>query len=643
MKKIILILIFIFILNNSTVYAWIIPGTISKGSVITWTWTCDSIIESYNSTCSESWDVVTDSYTNYSNATTKTYFSHNSEDSTYRVISDDNDNFCSVTYNWTNWSTTYWGMCWDTLLYTAIDWGCSYSSSKNYSFELAENWEKVDPNHTDGTSDTCTVEWRIWEKDDFWPKVNTNWPEYSVDTDDWTWCNINRYRKFWKDYIWFSGETPMTHEWCDSYSKSWLNSEWTKTVDLLKDLYVEVETDVSGLHSVKIELWKCSETFDVLTYEDTYTKIREDLNNYKKTIKFEYNNTGSIINWKDVPSLLELFNKDRLDECLTDWKNYLKVTTKDLSRLNSDWITHDWNERTYPKSDELPTYISPWAHWTINIDNAIPSFKAKWYNWTEIDPFANPSELYLSGTNSEIYWSSYDTEPDWFWKNEITSPDIKTSDIYNTVTWSLIEWCLDTVAYQEKECEWNGIKSRLPEWNWFSPRLVDPKSWIFDAKVCSWWWDFPKIKSCNWECPDNKTEWEMCLDTEKPTCCNDGQNSVMTCTDHNDKIKCNGWYYVEDVDEDNYIEPNCSSHTTICCSDKRVGSNDCTFRDTAIPSPEATTLLIDSPIIDIWWDSKCDSLWAQINTCSAYIDGVIIDRKEDIDCSGITKDTLTCN
>ena len=120
--------------------------------------------------------------------------------------------------------------------------------------------------------------------------------------------------------------------------------------DMLENLNILVKADASGINTVRIELGSCDATYDFSSVVDN-SKILEswtDAVGIKPsfegdlTIAYSGSNTyGTDSTGKPfaVPSLLSKFEVKRLDDCLAEGKNYLRITATDGARSNSDGVT----------------------------------------------------------------------------------------------------------------------------------------------------------------------------------------------------------------------------------------------------------------------------------------------------------------
>lgn len=116
-----------------------------------------------------------------------------------------------------------------------------------------------------------------------------------------------------------------------------------KNPDLLENLEVTID-DVSGISGVTIEIGaSCVATYALPTDISSIVVNPTNPSGIKssyKNITLKYNllstNGGAGSPGQGLPSLLSAFGKTRLDSCLTEGKNYMKVTVKDNARSDLD-------------------------------------------------------------------------------------------------------------------------------------------------------------------------------------------------------------------------------------------------------------------------------------------------------------------
>lgn len=183
---------------------------------------------------------------------------------------------------------------------------------------------------------TCTVEGRQATPDDGGPSVSVSNANVFTGNED-AWCNINKYID--ASY----GITTPELSGC-SYYKNLGNhtaNPADKHPDLLENLSINV-SDVSGISEVRVELGNCDATYSLPT------GIAQILPNASSGIDPAYTsftlayNTSVTIDGTVLPSLRQKLtgsSTGRIDSCLLEGKNYLRVTAKDQARSDANAVT----------------------------------------------------------------------------------------------------------------------------------------------------------------------------------------------------------------------------------------------------------------------------------------------------------------
>ncbi len=514
---------------------------------------------------------------------------------------------CSTSPCWTIWS-------WN-VYYNAKDWYCKKAiSHKTIINSYNQYWDRtysyndmefVDTNYSLDTNltATCEFEIRYAKVDDDWPIIESNWDNYIWDDD--TWCNINRYHldEYWNS--WWTGwwGEPLANEGCESYkSKASHEDSSINNPDLLEGLWVSLEDSLSWLSNFQFSLWTCTSDVVYLPWAWDLSKILnwnpDGVNTlsikseYTQKITFKYDEE-SVLNiwWEDfvVKSLKDLFWKERLDECLVDWKNYLYVWGHDNAMTDS--YTHANPSNTW-------YFNKDWIEGTINIDNAAAKFKVEWNTPYSID-------------GCVLWWK----ESDGHYKNINLTWNIQTKDEYLKVSedecWFNTPWII------KKVCSWDKpLNSK-----WVSPIWVDPVSWEFSAYV-DWiyssfpqsWVSFPSTEFCDWRCSGNTIK-RYISDIDSYICCN--------WSDTNEE--CLSWYFNwTDIPTDNcdttwYIEHN---YYCLDINWEIVDDENCTLEK---PEPFVESCSTCNDWIQNWDETWIDCWWTcwicnQIITCSDYDD-----------------------
>jgi hypothetical protein len=405
----------------------------------------------------QTWSQTTPSFT------TSTYYDRNNNSTTY-VLSDlisvpwnhailweDAWNQCITEADGTNHTpasrlrtstcdtsnSSYYSTAWSNGVCNDFDSTNTYLDSNT----VDQLWAGTFNKNVLETRSTCTVEWRYAELDNDGPIISTTYWSFQTDTSKW--CNLNKY-KWLSPFSWtYGSSTNVNTPWCEYYNN-------TDGQDLVDTFEITVE-DVSGLSKVQVELWTCSAYYDF-----TSLQLDELINatNAANWVRSEYQTlvinswTNTVYGKSGIVSLKTLFWKTRLDDCLGEWENYLKVTAEDAARDSDDAITLAANTTTLLDKS-----------YAIRIDNSGPTFNVvSDYNF---DP--NYKEYPTS-----IFDSSFDSDS---WYNE-------------TITWNFI--MRDWVNKDETLCTqyiqsgtWTCTATPWKVWN--APVLAD---WTYAIYSC---------------------------------------------------------------------------------------------------------------------------------------------------------------
>lgn len=457
-NKILLFSLLIWSMLFQWVNAWVVPGTIQKSST------------SANPYCSYT---LADSY--YPSWVSCNAFSKTANGYGWFSLYDS---------HWVNWTTWYSAPFW----YVSIDswesckwqtsWG-SYSPASNYTatcnfWSWSTDSESYYAGWSNGSCDSiswqsnlitwfnqvgvisrsapstwgwCTVEWRYAQNDDKAPDFKLNSVAAVFKWDDSMWCNISKYRDVSADL--------KNYPWCEAYKK--LNPSVNAREDLLKWLNITIDPDESWIFKVDIKIWSCSTSYQspqsdasILVSTTSPNWVKSQYTNWF-VIPYSWN---FIAFWVSQVGLLEKFWVSRLDQCLSDWKNYLLVSTFDMARW-WDGVSMNSNKRDYK---------SP----AIFIDNNVSIIEPSW--------------------DLAKYSPSYD-----MWRNF-------------SLQWNIQVW--EEIANGWNSCNavistWSCIWS-LPSWySWVAPVWVDPNTWIFTKYTCDGF-TFPESSECkmwkNFQC-----------------------------------------------------------------------------------------------------------------------------------------------
>lgn len=538
MNKILIFLISICFYLSQT-YAWVVPGTIQKGTnstsvscststssyvtsngcnaagqckpyscnpyscspyscncKTTWSWTgavttCGTCYNTCYKTCYQSWwETYWESKTSYNN-----YISNPSTTITYAgSIKLTNDTqtcnprttwvASSADYGWykscSAWSCGSWGAgSW----YKPYHGYCSSATSvktiissydqlwnRTYSFNNSETTQYNSTRDVNLTA-TCQIEWRYANSDTLPPTPTISWAWVNVfQNDENQWCNIKKYRSEW--YTYKADENP----WCEFYKAKNGTIIWQE--DLLKWLEINIPSDPSGIWEVQVKIWSCPKY--------TYIPNSNDLSiilvstsspswvkpTYTNAFTIKYNQSVTALG-KTQPSLLNAMGVDRLDKCLSEWKNSILVLTKDMARSTADGITL------------TPNASQKVIKWTINIDNSTSKLELSW-------DLSNTSFTWTPLTVKEwFYWTVENKD---IWRNFTLNWNIKWWEEFE---WGIFNECKSFSGTLTWQCSGSLVWGQI----WTSPSGVNPTSWKFMQYKCDGLWPFPTTAECKMWCP----------------------------------------------------------------------------------------------------------------------------------------------
>lgn len=118
-----------------------------------------------------------------------------------------------------------------------------------------------------------------------------------------------------------------------------------KNPDLLEGMQLTID-DISGISDIKIEMGaNCTATYTLgndLSSVVVSTTSASGIKPGYRNITLYYNttstNNGGGAPGAGLPSLLSAFGKTRLDECLTEGKDFLRITARDNARSDYDGV-----------------------------------------------------------------------------------------------------------------------------------------------------------------------------------------------------------------------------------------------------------------------------------------------------------------
>ena len=253
--------------------------------------------------------------------------------------------------------------------------------------------------------------------------------------------------------------------------------------DLLENLEITID-DVSGISQVVIEIGAtCSATYDLATSVSSVvasTTVASGVKASFRNITLKYGATST--NGGSLPSLKTQFNKTRLDSCLTEGKNYIKVTAKDNARSNTNGTTYDPN-----------TYILDYSTQSkfIKVDNSS----------AKIGLIGDASKIAESNTASGCFIGG--ATIDNTWKNYTISGSLKSGDPFGADVADCSQKCTVLTSSGMTCTTGANGKGQKPTGTgiiWTAPGGVEPTTGVFIGNTCDGLGPIPDTNSCDWGC-----------------------------------------------------------------------------------------------------------------------------------------------
>ena len=373
---------------------------------------------------------------------------------------------CSGT-NWTYYKTEW------------RDGYCQYYKAEQKIINYFDQYWIVTENNTtkrQSNGARCTVEGRYATPDNNWPTIELlkKWA-FSFSSENW--CNIKKYLS-----PSYGVSIPKTSG-CEYYkSQAGLDGN---APDLLENIVVKVQ-DTSWISSINLDLWKCRATYDFPSEVTDIVANRTNPSWVKNTLKAPIVltvNDNLVLNGKTYPSLKSAMWVNRIDECLTQWKNYLRVVAKDNARSEVDWKSLSSNQsHLSTKNTDFILIDHSWVNIKIHWDQ--PTWDNNWLNKTAIWKFEiNDDALdvpycenYTDGPTQKCSWT-LPADAKWNFPNNVNplTGEFKTKMCNNetvatntTCKWTCNSWysqswntCVKNTKYRWATGRWSACNSTI--------------------------------------------------------------------------------------------------------------------------------------------------------------------------------------
>lgn len=297
--------------------------------------------------------------------------------------------------------------------------------------------------------------------------IGTVTPVFDGDLNNW--CNYTKYVA--------GGYVDNSLPGCEYYKDKIPHPSGGTNPDLLENMSVSVD-DISGISAVTIEIGGCTATYNLPTaiggaVADGTSPSGANPN--YKNITFNYGTVST--SGGGLPSLRSKFGP-RLDACLREGKNYIKVTASDQARSNGDGISYT------PNTSTIQTAY-------LKIDNTVPKMGLS----------GDAAKIAFSNQPASAFVGGNVTVNDQ-WKNYTISGGLRTTDPFGNDGPDITS-TVSTYTGVVMTCVTSPTKGAFPSAAgivWTSPFGVNPTTGKFTGYIYDGLGPIPDLNSCNWDC-----------------------------------------------------------------------------------------------------------------------------------------------
>jgi hypothetical protein len=353
----------------------------------------------------------------------------------------------------------------------------SFSSTDSRLDSYTQNGQANRSNPSDGDS-TCTVEGRYADPDNSGPSISVNSVASVFSTDGENWCNLAKYRN--EGFAAYTSTQNPELPGC-TYYKARTGHATTVNPDLLENLSVTV-SDTSGISDIRVEFGSCDATYSFPTDinsilqspggQGTTGRFADQTN-----IVIPYNATFTV-RGTTHPGLVAKFGKTRLDQCLSEGRNYLKITARDNARSDQDATTYDPNSATLDLAG---------SNGYINIDNSTPKFRLSG-DAKDVAAASDGSQCFDGGLSIADRFKNYNV-----------GGNLETTDPWGADS---SPNCGSCTVLTETGFNCNTVKTKPshPQAIWVSPGNINPTTGIYTVSYCDGGSPLPDPQTCDWDC-----------------------------------------------------------------------------------------------------------------------------------------------
>jgi hypothetical protein len=258
------------------------------------------------------------------------------------------------------------------------------------------------------------------------PTITVNNVSSLFDIDADNWCNMLKYRESYA-----AGELTG----CEYYkSRIQINTTGGANPDLLQNMEIVVSDATSGVSQILVEIGKCQATYDLPTDVASVvasTTAASGVKSGLKTITLKYDapsTSDAGAPGAGLPSLKsKLAGGMRLDSCLVEGKNYLRVTAKDNSRRDDDGTTYAPNSTTFNDYKNQGRFIK--------VDNTT----------AKIGLTGNASNIFDSNKDKSCFTGT-GVKIDPLWKNFTITGNLKSTDPFGNDAMSSLSQAVNSLC-----------------------------------------------------------------------------------------------------------------------------------------------------------------------------------------------------
>ncbi|HRI36902.1 MAG TPA: hypothetical protein PK765_07840 [bacterium] len=332
---------------------------------------------------------------------------------------------------------------------------------------------------TDSDS-SCTVEGRYADTDNSGPSISVNSVASVFSGDEENWCNIKKYRS--EGFATYNSAQNPVLPGCTYYKTRTSHANASDPApDLLEGLSITV-SDSAGISDVRIEFGSCDATYSFPTDinqilqspggQGTSGRFADQTN-----IVIPYNAPFNVRGTAH-PGLVAKFGKSRLDQCLLEGRNFIRITARDNARSDHDAVTYDPNTSVTDLAG---------SNGYINVDNSTPKFRLSG-DAKDVSAASDGSQCFDGGINVAERFKNYNI-----------GGNLETTDPWGADSSPSCGTC---TVLTETGFNCNTVKTKPthPAAIWVAPGNINPTTGIYTISYCDGSSPLPDPQTCDWDC-----------------------------------------------------------------------------------------------------------------------------------------------